>query len=213
MLVFERSGHEDTIPTLGSPISVAFDQAGNLYTAMVRPDFSSVVFKNDIVFANLPSTGIGQIAIDSSGNVYLADPAISSRIYRIDQAGNVTVHADASKGLINPYGLAIDGRNNLFVANNPGSSPAFILKIDPLGTVTSFAANISFQPEITSMTFDDDDNLYAALRADSTILKFDRRGNTSVFASASDGLVHPGAITAGACPIDRNDREKERSDR
>ena len=159
--------------------------------------------------AYLPFTGIGQIAVDRNGNVYLTDPEVSSRIFHIDQAGNVTVFADASKGLIAPYGLAIDSRNNLFVANNPGSSPAFILKFDPSGTVTSFAINISFQPSMRSMTFDDGDNLYATLEADNTILKFDRRGNSSVFATASKGLNNPIAVTVGTCPVDGKVREGE----
>ncbi len=211
LLIFDASGHRDTIPsgTPGGPASLTFDRAGNLYTAMLQADLTGTIFKNDAVFAYLPFTGIGQIAVDRNGNVYLTDPEVSSRIFHIDQAGNVTVFADASKGLIAPYGLAIDSRNNLFVANNPGSSPAFILKFDPSGTVTSFAINISFQPSMRSMTFDDGDNLYATLEADNTILKFDRRGNSSVFATASKGLNNPIAVTVGTCPVDGKVREGE----
>jgi hypothetical protein len=206
-LIFDASGHRDTIPSgTGAGIeSLAFDRAGNLYSAGV-----GTIYKNDAVLATLPLTGIGQIAVDKEGNVYLTDPFVSPRIFHIDQTGNVTVFADASKGLINPYGLAIDSGNNLFVANNPGSSPAFILKFDPSGTAASFATNISSQPIIRSMTFDDRDNLYATLEADNTILKFDRRGHSSVFATASDGLNNPFAITVGTCPIDEKDRDDER---
>jgi DNA-binding beta-propeller fold protein YncE len=212
MLIFDASGHKETVPsgTPGVPVTIAFDQAGDLYTATLQPDLSTgVIYKNDTVFANLPITGIGQIAVDRNGNVYLTDPAIASRIFHIDQAGKVTVFADASKGLTTPIGLAIDSRNNLFVANNPGSSPAFILKFDPSGTVTSFATNISFQPSIRSMTFGDDDNLYATLQADDTVLKFDRRGKSSVFANATDGVHNPVAVTTGTCPVDGRDREGE----
>jgi len=213
MLIFDASGHRDTIPsgTPGGPVSLAFDRAGNLYTAMLQANLSAAtIFKNDAVLANIPYTGIGQIAVDRNGNIYLTDPEISTRIYHIDQAGNVTVFADASKGLINPYGLAIDSRNNLFVANNPGDSPAFILKFDPSGTATSFADNISLRPSIRSMTFDDGDNLYATLEKDNTILKFDSRGNSSLFATANNGVNYPIAVRAGTCPVDRNDREDER---
>ena len=207
LLIFDASGHRDTIPsgTPGGSVSLAFDRAGNLYTAG-----AGTIFRNDTILASLPFTGIGQIAVDKKGNVYLTDPFVSPRIFHIDQAGNVTVFADASKGLIAPYGLAIDSRNNLFVAINPPSSPAFILKFDPSGTATSFATNISFQPIIRSMTFDDRDNLYATLQADNTILKFDRRGNSSVFATASDGLNFPSAVTVGTCPVDGKDSEDDR---
>ena len=211
LLIFDASGHRDTIPTAWSPFALAFDRAGNLYTAMLQADSAAgMIFKNDTVLASLPFTGIGQIAVDRNGNVYLTDPQVSSRIFHIDQAGNLTVFADASKGLISPYGLAIDSRNNVFVANNPGSSPAFILKFDPSGTVTSFASNISSQPIIRSMTFDNGDNLYATLEDDNTILKFDRRGHSSVFATASNGLNNPVAVTVGTCPVDGKDGKDER---
>jgi hypothetical protein len=211
-LIFDASGHRDTVPSgsAGSPLALAFDRAGNLYTATLQADGAAgVIYKNDSVLANLPVTGIGQIAVDRNGNVYLTDPQISPRIFHIDQSGHVSVFADASKGLIAPYGLAVDSRNNIFVANNPGSSPAFILKFDPSGTVTSFATNFAFQPIIRSMTFDDGDNLYATLQEDNTIVKFDGRGHSSVFATASNGLNNPVAITVGSCPIDGKDRDSE----
>jgi hypothetical protein len=56
----------------------------------------------------------------------------------------VTVFADAAQGLDTPYGLAIDSMDNIFVANNPPSQPAFILKFDPSGTATLFATDIHF---------------------------------------------------------------------
>jgi hypothetical protein len=207
LLIFDASGNGDTIPsgTPGTNVSLTFDRAGSLYTAR-----DGTIFKNDTVLANLPNSEIGQIAVDRKGNIYLSDPFDSQQILHIDQAGNVTVFADASKGLITPFGLAIDSRNNLYVANNPGRSPAFILKFDPSGTVTPFATNISMQPVIRSMTFDDRDNLYATLEDDNTILKFDRRGHSSVFASASDGVNNPIAITMGTCPVHRRDREEDR---
>ena len=211
ILIFDVSGRlRHTISSgtsSGGPIALAFGHDGNLYVAE-----DQTVFKNDVAFASLPYTGIGQLAFDSRGNLYLTDPHVAPRIFRIDQAGGVTVFADATQGLISPYGLAIDKKDNIYVANNPGSKPAFILKFDPSGVATSFATNISFQPGIRSMTFDENGNLYAALSDVNIILKFDKAGNSSIFADASDGLNNPFAITVGTCPVRGMEKEEEEED-
>jgi hypothetical protein len=178
--------------------ALAFDHAGNFYVAK-----NETIFKNGVSFASLPFTGIGRLAADSRGNLYLTDPFVLSRLFRIDPLGNVILFADATKGLSGPYGLAVDSMDNIFVANSIPSGPASILKFDQSGTATLFATGISFQPVIRSMTFDRDDNLYATLQNDNKILKFDKAGNSSVFADASNGLNFPFAITAGTCPVRR----------
>jgi hypothetical protein len=209
-LIFNASGRIIyTIPS-GTPgagdIALAFDHVGTLYVAEGDNASNVTIFKNHVTLAHISSTGIGRLAVDSGGNLYLTDPFISPRLFRIDQAGNVAVFADAAQGLDNPYGVAIDKEDNIFVANNPGSQPAFILKFDLSRTATPFATNISFQPSIRSMTFDDKNNLYATLQSDSTILKFDKDGNSSIFADANDGLNFPSAITVGGCPLKEKDR-------
>ena len=210
-LVFDASGQMDTVPsgTPGGNVSLAFDDTGNLYAAQTVAG-TATVFKNDVSFATLPVTGIGQLAVDSVGHLYLTDPFISPRIFRIDPTGNVTVFADASKGLESPYGLAIDSANNVYVANNPGSRPAFILKLDPFGTATSFATGISFQPIIRSMVFDSNDNLYATLQNDNKILKINRHGNSSEFATGRNGLNYPGAVAIGTCRVEEEEKEFKR---
>lgn len=208
-LIFNASGRIlHTIPSgtpSAGPIALAFDHVGNLYVVE-----NTTVFKNDVSFASLPFTGVGQLAVDSRGNLYLTDPFVSPRLFRIDQAGNVTVFAEAAQGLDSPYGLAIDKKDNIFVANNPGSRPASILKFDPSGKATPFATDISFQPIIRSMTFDEKGNLYATLEDVHTILKFDRAGNSSIFADTSDGLNFPSAITMGTCPVKGKEEEEEK---
>ena len=191
-----------TIPSgpPGGGVSIAYDRVGTLY---VVDGVTRIVFKNDIALATLPLTGIiGRIVVDSLGNIYVTDstvfaPQETSRVFRVDQAGNVSVFADETKGLNRPFGLAVDSQDNVFVANNPPGAAGFILKFDPSGTASFFATDIASQPDLRSMVFDDKDNLYVTLGAYDTILKFTTAGASTVFADASDGLNYPTAITMG----------------
>jgi hypothetical protein len=130
-------------------IALAFDDGGNFYAAQF-----TTVFKNGVFFTNLPpGSEVGKLVADSKGVLYLSQP-VTSNVVRIDGLGHVTIFADATKGLNGPYGLAVDADNNIYVANNPPSAPAFILKFNPSGIPSSFAAGISSQPNIRGMTFD-----------------------------------------------------------
>lgn len=182
----------------GGSLVIAFDHAGNFYVAG-----DEKIFKNGTVFATIRGN-IHKLAVDSKGNLYITQSfgvnQDASNLLRIDPQGNVTLFADESDGLDSPFGLAIDSTDNIFVANNPPSAPAFILRIDPTGTATTFATDIAFQPIIRGMTFDSDDNLYVTLEED-TILKFDPFGNQSGFADQDDGIDFPVAIAFGNCPV------------
>ena len=183
----------------GGGIALAFDDAGNFYAAQ-----STTLYKNGLVLTNLLPAGseAGKLVADSKGVLYLSQP-ITSNVVRIDALGHVTIFADATKGVNAPYGLAVDGDDNIYVANNPPSAPAFILKFNPSAVPSSFAAGISSQPNMRGMTFDlerngrideRDRDLYAALGAENQILKFDTTGISSLFADASDGLDFPVSI-------------------
>ena len=190
-------------PGLGGPASggsaLAFDREGNFYIAA-----AGTIFKNGVPFAALPvNEEVGDLAIDSSGNLYVSYP-ISSKLFRGDPSGAVTLFADLSDGLISPFGLAVDSADNLFVANGPPSAPGFILKFGPSGTSTVFAKNISFQPGIRSLAirFDKNDILYVPLFDNNKILVFDSGGNSAVFADETDGVNAPVGIAIGSCPVE-----------
>jgi hypothetical protein len=177
----------------GASIALVFDKAGNFYAAQ-----ADTIFKNGLLFATVPDvTEMGNIATDSKGNLYITKP-ISSLVFRIDPLGNVTQFADSSQGLDAPYGLAVDRRDNIFVANNVPSAPVVILKFDQSGSPSHFATTVQIQPDIRSMTFDQHGNLYATSWGFSAILKFDVNGKSSVFADARQGLDRPATIRL--CP-------------
>ena len=182
----------------GDQFQVAFDREGNLYIAS-----GGKIFKNGALFASLPgAVGEGDLAADSSGNLYVTD-TFASQLFRIDKVGIVSLFADASDGLNIPIGLALDSADNLFVANNTPSAAGSILKFAPSGSVTTFARDISFQPGIRSMVMsvDKSDSLYVPLENENKILKFDRAGNLSVFADETAGLNAPFGIVIGSCPV------------
>ena len=202
LLVIDSAGNVvSAIPGLGPPgeqFQLAFDREGNLYFAG-----GGKIFKNGTLFATLPGiVGEGDLAVDSLGNLYVTN-TFASQLFRIGATGVVSLFADASDGLNIPIGLAVDSKDNLFVANNTPSAAGSILKFDSAGKSTTFASNISFQPGIRSMimSVDGADSLYVPLENENKILKFDATGNSSLFADEWAGLNAPFGIVIGSCPV------------
>lgn len=99
------------------------------------------------------------IAIDSSGNLYVAD-SDDNRIRRITPAGAIQTIAGTGIGGFNlesgpattvqlnqPYGLAVDASGNLFIAD---LGNARVRKLTPDGTLTTVAGGGSTIPGVTS---------------------------------------------------------------
>ncbi|MTV37617.1 hypothetical protein [Duganella radicis] len=141
---------------------IARDQAGNFYVVgkhMVRKIskdgvVTTLAGADEIGFADGAgsqarfNTPLG-IAVDSAGNVYVAD-TLNLRIRKITPAGVVSTIAGsgargASDGAAaqasfnNPYGLAVDKAGNVFVADTLND---LIRKVAPDGSVTTFAGHI-----------------------------------------------------------------------
>ena len=188
-------------------IELVFDREGNLFIANDDFIYKKEVGNPDIIqLFELPYTGIGDLEMDRHGNLYLSDPFLNDIVYKITPDGTATTFADGSDGLQHPYGLAMDGEGNLYVANTHPSAPATIVRVDPLGNAALFAGDISFQPIIIDMAIDVDGVLYASCRFDNTILKFDPHGSWTTFADSEDGLLNPSSmafiIFPSACRTD-----------
>lgn len=98
---------------------------------------------------NLPSG----VAVDSAGNVFISDSQ-NNRVRRVDHATLVitTVAGSGEQGfcgdggpaisacLFAPSGIAVDAHGNLFIADTQNS---IIRKVDPSGTITTIAGNLS----------------------------------------------------------------------
>jgi uncharacterized protein (TIGR03437 family) len=153
-----------TSAAAGSPFSVATDASGNLYfsstlSCVFKLDQNSVLTR---VAGNCrqgysgdggpaASAQLNQpigIAVDGSGNLYIAD-AGNNLIRKVSSSGIITtVAGDGSAGLSgdggpatsaqldNPEGIAVDAAGNLYIADTVNAK---VRKVSPSGIITTLA--------------------------------------------------------------------------
>ena len=167
---FSGDGGPATSAQLQHPSGVAVDSSGNLYIAdtynhrIRKVDSSGTI----TTVAGTGSTGLGlggfsgdggmgtaamldspgDVAVDGSGNLYIAD-ADNHRIRRVDSSGTITTVAGVGRAfdsggtgpateavLYWPQGVAVDGSGNLYIADTYNSR---IRRVDTMGTLTTIA--------------------------------------------------------------------------
>ena len=149
--------------TFSSPTGVAVDKSGNLYIADASNNKIRMITSSGVVstFAGSGPQGSADgtgaaasfyypygIAIDASGNLYVAD-ARNNKIRKITPAGVVsTLCGSGSVGAADgtgtaasfsyPAGIAVDNSGNLYVADVGNNE---IRKVTPAGVVTTVAGS------------------------------------------------------------------------
>ncbi len=156
-----------TSASLYYPNDVAIDGAGNVYIADMYNQRIRKVDPSGIITTiagdgtagyagdNGPATSArlnypSGVAVDSTGNVYIAD-MYNQRIRKVDASGTITTVAGngnpgysgdngsaTSASLQNPRGVAVDSTGNLYIAAQWNQR---IRKVDTSGVITTIAGN------------------------------------------------------------------------
>jgi sugar lactone lactonase YvrE len=186
---FTSSGVGSTFATgLNGATGIAFDAAGNLYTAnqsshqitQTTPGGGTSVFTS-----GLATSSPFDIAFDKSGNLYVTGQDSSDHVLEKVTPGGVASVIHDFGSSTTPAGLAFDSAGNLFIATY-GSADT-IEKFSSTGAdLGAFASTpgTSSQGHISrSLAFDGAGNLYVTTQLNNTIWKYAPNGSKSVFAS------------------------------
>ncbi len=134
--------------SIGIPTGVATDPAGNVYfsslNCVLKLDPSGVLtrvagtsragYSGDGGPATSAQLNTPEgIALDSAGNLYIAD-LLNGSVRKVSPAGIISTAYHGGT----PFGIAVDGTGNLYVAD-PSSYQ--VLKVSSAGAVTTFAGN------------------------------------------------------------------------
>jgi sugar lactone lactonase YvrE len=209
---------QGTGASFDSPSAIAIDASGNAYVAdQVNNEIRKITPQGLVsTFAGLAASGSanGQgtsasffwpsgIAIDASGNLYVADEE-NNLIRKISPEGLVTTLAGSglysstdgqgtAASFAAPQGVAVDASGNVYVADSGNN---LIRKITPGGLVSTFAGSTSSGSadgqgvaagfkKPTGITVDANGNIYVADFSNNLIRKITSGGLVSTLAGST----------------------------
>lgn len=124
------------------------------------------------------------IAIDSSGNWYIADTA-NNRIRKVTAAGVIsTVAGNGDPAELNgPRAIAIDAANNLYIADTGNNA---VRKLAPGGSLKLLTSDLN---NPVSLALDSKGSLYVADSGDNRIVQVKANGTSSTYAQIDGPLA------------------------
>ncbi|HKO45485.1 MAG TPA: PxKF domain-containing protein [Pyrinomonadaceae bacterium] len=184
-----------------SAFGITTDSAGNVYATDGAPESTTNVVKKfnssgvfQFAFGTSPGTfqGAADIAVDSSGNIYVAD--LGANVVRKFSSTGTSLGTIGSGGsgdgqFATPIGLAIDSSDNLYVADSANNR---IQKFNSAGTFvtkwgTSGTGNGEFSGP-TGVDVDDAGTVYVADTGNNRVQLFSNTGTfIEVCGSAGSG--------------------------
>jgi uncharacterized protein (TIGR03437 family) len=229
-------GAAATAATLQQPSGVAVDSAGNFYIAdgqdqRVRKVNAAGVITTLAGTGNRDFSGDGSqaanaglnqpssVAVDSSGNVYIAD-RLNHRIRKVTPTGIISTFAGngtagfsgdggaaGSANLNSPSVVAVDSSGNVYIADTNNRR---IRRVTPGGTISTYAGNgnVNFSgdggPAISAgisspagLAFDSQGNLYVS-DGNNRVRKITAAGVISTFAGGGTGATGDGGAATSA---------------
>lgn len=150
-----------------TPVSLAADQDGNIYSANFN---SAQISKTTHTQSHEVIGNTGQkprgITIDSLGNIYTANYS-DKTVTKLDTEGNTSILANLQG---KPYAITTDNSNNIYTANIDIDT---VSKITPWGGVTDY--EVGYNP--TAIVVDQNGNIYTSNYLSNTITKITSSGD------------------------------------
>ncbi|OAA87028.1 cell wall-binding repeat-containing protein [Clostridium coskatii] len=146
------------------------------------PSQANASVEMDTIVSSGLSNPLG-VAVDSTGNVYIADTDNQS-IKKLDTSGHITTLV--SSELNYPSEVAVDSIGNVYIADTNNNA---IKKLDTSGHMTTLVSSGLNRPN--GVAVDSAGNVYIADTFNRAIKKLDTSGHMTTLVSSPPGLMFP----------------------